>query len=279
MDTERQHELAENDLAGTTLELVDRIRPHLRTIVAGIALLFAGLAAWTVISAQQSSAKARSWKECIAALSSGDAEGLAAVATQKTDSSAAGWAQLVLADSALAQGCDLLFADRARGLERLQDAVGRYRQLLASRPTGMLAERTVFGLAKANEALGNLDEARQGYQAVIADHPGSAAASLAASRVGAVSPRRDSRRQARRCSPRRRCRRARRPCGRKVIGSIPLPMPLPARNSPSPSMPTQPVRGWTCSSPGRFPTAAGRSSPARSRKEPSASTVSLLGRP
>jgi predicted negative regulator of RcsB-dependent stress response len=187
MDTERRHELAENDLAGTTLELVDRIRPHLRTIVAGIALLFAGLAAWTVISAQQSSAKARSWKECIAALSSGDAEGLAAVATQKTDSSAAGWAQLVLADSALAQGCDLLFADRARGLERLQDAVGRYRQLLASRPTGMLAERTVFGLAKANEALGNLDEARQGYQAVIADHPGSAAASLAASRVGAVS--------------------------------------------------------------------------------------------
>jgi hypothetical protein len=93
----------------------------------------------------------------------------------------------VLADSALAQGCDLLFTDRARGLERLQDAVGRYRQLLAARPTGMLAERTVFGLAKANEALGNLDEARQGYEAVIADHPGSAAASLAASRVGAVS--------------------------------------------------------------------------------------------
>jgi hypothetical protein len=187
MDTERRHELAENDLAGTTLELVDRIRPHLKTIVAGIALVFAGLAAWTVISAQQSAAKARSWKECIAALSSGDAEGLAAVARQQNDSSAAGWAQLTLADSALAQGCDLLFTDRVRGLERLQDAVGRYRQLLAARPTGMLAERTVFGLAKANEALGNLDEARQGYEAVIADHPGSAAASLAASRVGAVS--------------------------------------------------------------------------------------------
>ena len=187
MDTERRHELAENDLAGTTLDLVDRIRPHLKTIVAGIALLFAGLAAWTVISAQQSAAKARSWEECIAALSSGDVAKLAAVAVQRTDSSAAGWAQLVLADSALEQGCNLLFADRARGLERLQDAVGRYQQLLASRPNGMLAERTVFGLAKANEALGNLDEARRGYEAVIADHPGSAAASLAASRVGAVS--------------------------------------------------------------------------------------------
>jgi hypothetical protein len=45
----------------------------------------------------------------------------------------------------------------------------------------------VFGLAKANEALGNLDEARKGYEVVLADHPGSAAASLAASRVAAVS--------------------------------------------------------------------------------------------
>ena len=187
MDTERRHELEDNDLAGSTLELVDRIRPHLRTILTGIALAFAGLAAWTVISSQQSAAKARSWEECIAALSSGDGERLTAVTRQHADTPAAGWAQLVLADSALAQGCDLLFADRARGLERLEDAVGRYRQLLATRPTGMLAERTVFGLAKANEALGNLDEARQGYEAVIADHPGSAAASLAASRVAAVS--------------------------------------------------------------------------------------------
>ena len=187
MDTERRHELEENDLAGSTLELIDRIRPHLRTILTGIALLFAGLAVWTMIASQQSAAKARSWEDCIAAISSGDAERLAAVVRQHADSPAAGWAQLVLADSALAQGCDLLFADRARGLERLEDAVGRYRQLLASRPTGTLAERTVFGLAKANEAIGNLDEARQGYEAVIADHPGSAAASLAASRVSAVS--------------------------------------------------------------------------------------------
>jgi len=187
MDTERRHELEDNDLAGTTLELVDRIRPHLRTILTGIALAFAGLGAWTVISSQQSAAKARSWEECIAALSSSDGERLTAVTRQHPDTPAAGWAQLVLADSALAQGCDLLFADRTRGMERLEDAVGRYRQLLAARPTGMLAERTVFGLAKANEALGNLDEARQGYEAVIADHPGSAAASLAASRVAAVS--------------------------------------------------------------------------------------------
>lgn len=193
MESDRRHELEENDLAGSTLQLVDRIRPHLRTIVTAIGLLFAGLAAWTLIASQQAAAKARSWETCIAALSGGDAAGLEAVVRQHADTPAAGWAQIVLADSALAQGCELLFTDRTRGLERLEDAVGRYRQLLAARPTGMLAERTVFGLAKANEALGNLDDARKGYEAVIADHPGSAAASLAASRVAAVS--RDATRQ------------------------------------------------------------------------------------
>ena len=187
MESDRRHELEENDLAGSTLQLVDRIRPHLRTIVTAIGLLFVGLAAWTLIASQQSAAKARSWETCIAALSSGDAAGLEAVVRQHADTPAAGWAQLVLADSALARGCDLVFNDRTRGLELLEDAVGRYRQLLAARPTGMLAERTVFGLAKANEALGNLDEARKGYEVVLADHPGSAAASLAASRVAAVS--------------------------------------------------------------------------------------------
>jgi predicted negative regulator of RcsB-dependent stress response len=187
MEEDRRHALEANDLAGTTLELVDRIRPHLRTILAAVGLLFAGLAAWTVIAAQQAAAKARSWESCIAAISSGDAAGLETVLRQYGDSPAAGWAQLELANAALAEGCDLLFTDRARGLTRLEDAVGRFRQLLASRPTGMLAERTVFGLAKANEALGNLDEARKGYEAVIADHPGSAAAQLAAARVAAVS--------------------------------------------------------------------------------------------
>lgn len=187
METDRRQELAENDLAGTTMELVDRVRPHLRSILMAVGLLFLGLAVWTLISSQQAAARARSWEACIAALSGGDPNGLAEVVRQHPDTPAAGWAQLTLADSSLAQGCDLLFTDRARGMARLEDAASRYRQLLASRPTGMLAERTVFGLAKANEALGNLDEARKGYEAVIADHAGGASASLAAGRVAAVS--------------------------------------------------------------------------------------------
>lgn len=193
MQSDRRHELEDNDLAGTTVELVERIRPHFRSILVAVGLLFAALAAWTLVSSQQSAGREQSWSACFAALSSGDGNRLADVVRQHPDTPAAGWAQLVLADSVLQDGCDGLFTDRVQGTMRLEDAVGRYRQLLASRPTGMLAERAVFGLARANEALGNLDEARKGYEAVVADHAGGAAASLAAGRVAALS--RESTRQ------------------------------------------------------------------------------------
>jgi hypothetical protein len=187
MDSERRHELEENDLAGTTTQLVDRIRPHLRTIVTAIGAVFAGLAAWTLIASQQEAAKAQSWETCLAAISSGDGKALGDVLRRFPGTPAASWAQLVLADSTLSQGCNLLFTDRAQALERLENAAARYQQLIATRPTGMLAERAVFGLAKANESLGRLDDARKGYEAVVADHPAGASAGLAAARVTALS--------------------------------------------------------------------------------------------
>jgi hypothetical protein len=193
MQSDRRHELEENDLAGTTIELVDRVRPHLGSIVVAVGALFAALAAWTLVTSQQAAGQAQSWSACFAALTSGNGNGLADVIRQHPDTPAAGWAQIVLADSALQDGCDRLFTDRVQGSTRLEDAIGRYRQVLASRPTGMLAERAVFGLARANEALGNLDEARKGYEAVMADHAGGAAASLAAGRVAELS--RESTRQ------------------------------------------------------------------------------------
>jgi hypothetical protein len=50
----------------------------------------------------------------------------------------------------------------------------------------MLAERATFGLAKARESLGQLDEARRGYAAVAAEFPEGALAGLARKHAATV---------------------------------------------------------------------------------------------
>jgi tetratricopeptide (TPR) repeat protein len=83
--------------------------------------------------------------------------------------------------------------DRERARQRLDSAVGIYSGLLAERPRGLIAERGVFGLAKARESLGQLEEARRGYEAVVSEYPESAVRGIAENRIAALS--RESTRQ------------------------------------------------------------------------------------
>ncbi|MCE9632228.1 MAG: hypothetical protein K8S94_16135 [Planctomycetia bacterium] len=179
-------EIEGNDLAKATMSLVERIRPHLRTIAAAIGLVFVGLAAWTVVSSQRDAEKSQSWDACLAALSTRDAGKLGEVAARYPGSSAAVWSQILLADNALAEGGRLLFTDKVRGRERLQAAADLYAGVMSQRPVGMAAERAVFGLAKARESLGELAAAKQGYEALVVEHPRSPLVPLADSRIASL---------------------------------------------------------------------------------------------
>ena len=50
-------------------------------------------------------------------------------------------------------------------------AAAAYADVLSQRPTGMVAERATMGLAKARESLGDLEQARRGYEAVANEYP------------------------------------------------------------------------------------------------------------
>lgn len=180
-------EIEDNELAQATLSLVDRIRPHLTTILAALGVVFAGTAAWTLISSQKSAEKAQGWDECLTAVATRDAARLAEVATRFPGSSAAVWSQILLADNALAEGGRILLIDKARGRERLQAAADTYAAVMAQRPASLAAERATFGLARAREALGELDAARRGYQALVADYPTSPLKSLAESHAASLA--------------------------------------------------------------------------------------------
>jgi predicted negative regulator of RcsB-dependent stress response len=193
MDGERRHELEDNDLAESTVALVDRIRPHLRTIALALGGAMAALAAWTVVSSQQAASQSQSWDACMAALSEGNPERLTDVIRRYPGSAAGQWSQLMMADGAMAEGTQLLFVDRERARQRLDSAIGIYTGLLAERPRSLIAERAVFGLAKARESLGQLEEARRGYETIVAEYPESAVRSIAENRIAALS--RESTRQ------------------------------------------------------------------------------------
>jgi len=180
-------EIEDNDLATGTLALVDRIRPHLGTILLAMLGVFGAAAVWTLIRSQQAAQRTAGWDECLMALAEGDMGRLEDVVTRYGGSAAAQWAELVLADSALADGNRLIASDREKGRRRLDEAAGRYTAVNSQRPANLVAERAILGLARTRECLGDLAEAQRGYQALVAEHPDSAFRGLAEERIAALS--------------------------------------------------------------------------------------------
>lgn len=184
---ERQHELEQNALADWIVQLLDVIRPHLVTIIGGCVAAFAGVAAWLVISATNAATEAQSWEAYLSAIATGETSAFNEVARRYPGSDAALWSQLVLADIALTDGAALALADRTASTERLESAVDLYAAVLAAGPDGLLIERATFGLAKANEALGEIDLAQAGYATVAKDYPESALAVVAQEHADALA--------------------------------------------------------------------------------------------
>ena len=175
-------EVEGNALADGIATALDALRPHLRAILMGIGCLLLAAISWMWLQQQRAALVAKSWDDYMFAISPVDPAALADVATQHPGTPAGEWADLIQAEMALDEGAELLFVDRDRAMPKLQAAADGYAALLVGRQEGLLAERATFGLAKANESLGKIDEARQGYEAVASDYPGGALAGMARQR-------------------------------------------------------------------------------------------------
>lgn len=180
----------DNAIAEKTLELVDRLRPHANAIVIAVGGAALALLAWMLVSNQTTAGQAQSWEAFLDAVASDSqpmlVDSLGDVIRRYPGTPAAQWAEVVLADFAVSEGTDLLFSNKEQGRQRLESAVNAYSAVLAARPRGLLATRATFGLAKARESLGQLDDARQGYEAVATEQAAVGFAHLAEQRVAAL---------------------------------------------------------------------------------------------
>ena len=181
-------EIEGNALADGIGRLLDAIQPHLRAIGLAFGGLVLATVAWMWMNQQRGALEEQSWNAYLSAITSADdPAALASVVTGHPGSAAADWARLIQAEMALNEGTQLLFVDRNQATPKLQAAADAYGELLARRSKDLLAERATFGLAKANESLGRVEEARAGYDAVVSDYPDGVLVEPARQRAAALA--------------------------------------------------------------------------------------------
>jgi hypothetical protein len=176
----------DNLLAEKAGEWLDAVRPHFRAILLALAGALLAMVTWIVVSGQREASRAASWDAYLSAVATGEGVRFNEVMNRYPGSQASDWAQLMTAEIGLAEGVELQFQSRELAQPKLQAAADVYADILTQRPQGMLGERATFGLAKANECLGQLEKARQGYESLTAEFPTSAMADIARNRASGL---------------------------------------------------------------------------------------------
>ncbi|MBN2024400.1 MAG: tetratricopeptide repeat protein [Pirellulales bacterium] len=183
MKGERRHELQHNALAEWMVGLVASIKPYTNAILAGVLLVVivgVATALWVQRSHQQS---ASAWDEFFTAMNMASAPALDDVAKRYPDQTPGQWASALAGDVRLSQGSQERFASKSAAERELNEAVRCYRETLETSRDGVVRQRATFGLARALESLGNLDEARKQYEELVANWPDGPYADMAQRRA------------------------------------------------------------------------------------------------
>ena len=183
MKTERRHQLETNELADSLAHWVEAARPYFRMVVglviAAIVLSFVYAAA-----SRHSAAKAQeAWDEYFQALNQMSREKFDDLADKYPGTPAAWWARTILGDMNLDEGSNLLYRDRPQARERLNAAVEQYETVLKEAKESAVLVRATYGLARAQEGLGELKAARESYLKIVTRWPTNALADAAQARA------------------------------------------------------------------------------------------------
>jgi tetratricopeptide (TPR) repeat protein len=186
MKAERRHELQHNEVADWLAATIERVKPYSRAIVAVAVAGTVLLITYVVLSGRSEKKQSVAWSDYYQALQA-DAKDvttdLESVVREHDGVPAGLWAEVALADVKLGEGIDSLFRDKQAAQTKLRSAVQHYEAVLEDAEDPLLAARARFGLARAFESLGRLDEARKVYDEVVKTFGTNAYVSLAKERL------------------------------------------------------------------------------------------------
>ncbi len=183
MKTERRHELQTNVLADSLAHWIEAIKPYGRAILAGGIALVVAIFAWGYVSTQNTRRQSEGWNEYLLAESNRDPQLLSEVAQRYPGTMVAHWSRLTAADLELNAGTNQLLADRTAARNQLKDAVDGFSSLLLETIEPTILQRATYGLARAQEALGELEKARAEYSSLAEKWPTGPFAQAAKSRL------------------------------------------------------------------------------------------------
>lgn len=183
MKSEERHKLHQNVLAVRIAQTITTIKPYQNFILGGVivAILAVIVVAWR--NSESTAQASRSWTQLFTAISEGNPAALQKVAGDNPRSYAAPAADLLAADILLAQGCNLLFINRATANQALNKAVELYQKVREQNKSPALRAQAAFGVARAYESQGKLEAAVKVYAEVTADWPDTVFAQMSQQRL------------------------------------------------------------------------------------------------
>jgi len=189
MKSERRHELEKNTLADWLGNAIEQIKPYASTILLGILGIVVVWFAANWWMEHNSAAQANAWDAYYTAFEDPNpSEGFGKVAELYPRSDVALWATVSEADFRLNYGSNQLFsANRVMAKQELKKAIDGYLTVLTQATLPPLRERATFGLARAKEAMGDLDEAIKSYEEVVKQWPDGAYHADAQHRIDALN--------------------------------------------------------------------------------------------
>jgi hypothetical protein len=201
MKSERRHELQHNMLADWLAETIDAIRPYTYAVV-GVALVIVASVIFVIAyRAHNAEQLAEAWDGMPGPVSGAQGQfqplvppslmmstkPLEEVITNFPDTSAAQWASLFVAERYLIEGSTQAARDdsgKKLYMQALTEALKKYEAILKTDGLSQwIIERAMFGKARTQEQMANVDAALTSYQDLVRDYPKSGFKELADQRI------------------------------------------------------------------------------------------------
>lgn len=184
MKPERRHELQDNYLADYLGKWLTTIEPYSKPLAAAAGAAAIGLVGWALLRGNEMGKRSDATLQLLQNSSTSDADALKVVGQLVPGTPVAAMANLLQADTLLAEGINALFEDREDAEKRISESIDSYtavRDTAGADP--LVVSRANLGLARAHESLGKIDEAVKAYGEVVRLKESDAIVKIAENRI------------------------------------------------------------------------------------------------